>query len=1003
MKTLQKIALVFVAALVFHAWAATTESVTLSGTVVDRQGKPIPDAAVECYDFPARVIGAIPEVESTHKTTTDEKGAFQFSVPNGAVMVVAKKAGFGSGWKTWQSIPTGSADPLVLTAPSSIAGVVVTEKGAPMPGVEVNVSTAIANREGEMMGQPDFIFGKAASELFSTRTSADGHFRIENFPTGAQANLSVKAPGRALRPLAMNGNGMQFQAQAGQEDVRLVTDPAASIEGKVVVKDTGVPLTNARIQLQPVNSRGGLSGISGPIQSSADGTFRIPELAAGSYNVFGIFTNAPVPLWVTEKVPVTVTAGETARDVKIQAFKGAVLEVTVVGKADQKGVPDANVSAYSEDYQVTGTTAKDGTVWFRLPAGQFSMIAGKQGLSQAQSQARVADGETNRVKLELNTPSKISGVIRDSSGSAVAGVAVSVVPFFGGDNRDGGKTDADGHYELTWQKPSWAGMQGQRFYLLARDAGRKLAGAQEIDETTASLDLELKPAISISGRIQNGKGKPIANATAFVSIQTGNSSFTISMQPARAGADGRIQLDALPAGRHYNLYLAAGGYGSAQQEVDASDAKVDHFEFPPVTLKLANLKLAGRVLGTDGKPAAGVQVWMHGEGQPNGNTTTDTDGRFSFDAVCDGPISVNSNSKGFAGSYDGVGGDTNVVIRFNQNNRNFAQMGDLKISGTVYDPSGNPVEGARVGVTPSWGPVDGAVTGKDGEYSLHWQAQQGMRGVKYFVVAQDTRRNLAGMEEIDAKKTQASVRLAPGFSVSGTVLDTQGNPLTRANVNLNMMVGNMGGMIGREPVSVGSDGTFTISALPKGQQYSVFISAADHGSAQKSITRTQSQGDSVQLAPFKLRTADQELAGQLLGVDGKPLSGAQVYTYGNNQPNVNARTDSSGHFKFKVCSGPINVNAFLPQGGGGNNYASIQARGGDMNVVMKIGDRPQPRMMVRSLSLKPQPWTFAAISAWPARHKTSVFILLGLQAALLFGTGGGLFWMTMKRKLEQIN
>ena len=997
MKTFfQKIALVFVAALALHARAATNELVTFSGTVVDGQGKPIPDAAVECYYFPLRTMAGIPDVESTQKGIADAKGVFHFSVPNGAVTLVAKKAGLASGWKTRQSVSAGSVDPLVLTAPASIAGVVVTETGAPVPEAEVSISVAIANRDA--MGQPDYVFGKAASELFSTRTSADGRFRIENFPQGAQANFEVKVPGRALRPFSMNGNGMQLQAQAGQQDVKLVTEPAASIEGKVVVRDTGAPLAGAKIQLQMANNRGAFPNLQS-VQSGADGSFRIPQIPAGSYYLFGIFTNTPVPFWVTERVPVTVATGETARDVKIPAFKGAVVQVTVLGKADQKGVPDVNVSAYSEEYPVNGITAKDGTVWFRLPAGQFNFFAIKQGMSQAQSQTTVADGETNRVRLELNTPSKISGIIRDSTGAKSAGVAVIVTPFFGGDNR-GVQTDADGHYEVTWQKPAWAGMQNQRFYLLARDTGRKLAAVQEIDENAASLDLELKPAIRISGRVQDAKGKPLTNATAFVSAHIGNSTFAVSMLPVRADAEGRIELDALPPGERYNLYLSAGGYGTAQQEVDASDVKVDHFEFPAVTLKLANLKLAGRVLGTDGKPAAGVQIWMRGEGQPNGNAMTDTDGRFSFDAVCEGAISLNANSKGLSGNYEGVGGDTNAVIRLNQNNRVYSQVGNLTISGTIYDPSGNPASGARVGVTPSWGPDESVVTGPDGGYSVHWQAQQGMRGVKYFVIARDTRRNLAGMEEIDAKKTQASVRMEPGFSVSGTVLDAQGNPLTRANVNLNIMVGNMGGMIDREPVSVDADGTFTISALPKGQQYNLFISAADHGSGQKNITRAQSQSNSMQLAPFKLRTADLELAGQLLGLDGKPLAGAQVYTYGNNQPNVNARTDASGHFKFKVCSGPINVNAFLPQGGGGNNFASVQARGGDLNVVMKIGDRPQPRMTARSVSLKPQPWTLAAIIAWPASHKTFAVVLLGLQGVILLGTGGGVLWLTMKRKRQ---
>ena len=100
-----------------------------------------------------------------------------------------------------------------------------------------------------------------------------------------------------------------------------------------------------------------------------------------------------------------------------------------------------------------------------------------------------------------------------------------------------------------------------------------------------------------------------------------------------------------------------------------ADPKADHYDFPPLVLKIANRKLAGRVLGTDGKPVAGVQVCMRGEGQPNGNAITDADGRFAFDAVCEGAVTVNANSKGASGQAEVMGGDMNVVIRFNAQNR----------------------------------------------------------------------------------------------------------------------------------------------------------------------------------------------------------------------------------------------------------------------------------------------------------------------------------------------
>ena len=591
---------------------------------------------------------------------------------------------------------------------------------------------------------------------------------------------------------------------------------------------------------------------------------------------------------------------------------------------------------------------------------------------------------------------KVTGVVRDVSDAPVAGASVGVFPDYG-NGGTGAKTDANGHYELSWQKPSWAGSQNQSFYLLARHKERKLAAFQEMEETTTNLDLTLKPAMSVSGRVQDTKGKAVTNVMAYVMLHLENSSFSISRQPVHSDEQGRIQAEALPLGERYGWYISARGYGSAHQEMDAADPKADHYDFPPLVVKLADRKLAGRVLGTNGKPVAGAQIFMQGEGQPNGNATTDADGRFVYDAVCAGPVTVSANMKGAYGSAQAMGGDTNMVIRFDAGNRSFMVASPQTLTGTVYDPSGIPAVGARVVVTPAGGTVDTAKTDANGEYSLNWQSQPGMRGAKYFAIARDVERNFAAIEEIGTNQTRVNLWLEPGLSISGTVQDAKGAPLARANINLNIMAGNMGGMVEYQPIKMNSDGTFTIPALPMGQQYHVYVSATGYGSANKSVGKTQSQTNSIQLSPFKLKTADRQLAGQVLGADSKPLAGAQVNINGNGQPNGMVRADENGHFKFKVCAGPIDIFVWSSSGSGRNNSGSAQARVGDTNVVVKMGVQQRQRQVVeRETPLKPRPWTLDALVTWPAYHKTGAIILLSLQAAVLLGTAGGIFWFTRR-------
>jgi hypothetical protein len=52
---------------------------------------------------------------------------------------------------------------------------------------------------------------------------------------------------------------------------------------------------------------------------------------------------------------------------------------------------------------------------------------------------------------------------------------------------------------------------------------------------------------------------------------------------------------------------------------------------------------------------------------------------------------------------------------------------------------------------------------------------------------------------------------------------------------------------------------------------------------------------------------------------------------------------------------------------------------------------------MRENPLKLQPWTLTALVTWPLNHKTGTIVLLSLQAAVLLGTAGGIFWFTRKR------
>ena len=151
----------------------------------------------------------------------------------------------------------------------------------------------------------------------------------------------------------------------------------------------------------------------GTIISGADGSFQIPDVPAGAYQVMATFTNEPIADWVADSVPVKVAASQSVSDVQIQAYKGGVVEVTVRGKNSHEPLADAGVSVNNGDYNRGGSTGTNGVTYFRLPPGQFNVYANKQDWSQAQTQTTVTEGQTAQVTIELGEPSKIAGIVRE--------------------------------------------------------------------------------------------------------------------------------------------------------------------------------------------------------------------------------------------------------------------------------------------------------------------------------------------------------------------------------------------------------------------------------------------------------------------------------------------------------------------------------------------------------------------------------------------------------------
>jgi protocatechuate 3,4-dioxygenase beta subunit len=638
-------------------------------------------------------------------------------------------------------------------------------------------------------------------------------------------------------------------------------------------------------------------------------------------------------------------------------FDGA-LTVRVTERASGKPVagalldPRMNVGEVSAG-AIPVLTSATGEGVIRYPVGSaisVSVSVQKEGFASRQAALDLESSPTNLLEVELTSPPKLTGVVRDGAGAPLAGVELVLWPGWRA-NSKGATTDTNGHFVLPWSPQNFNDPNFELF-LIARDLKRNLALAQTVDEETTNLNLRLEPGLTVTGRAMDAKGKPIADAEADVMFWTERMGSSLG-KPTRGDAEGHFEIKALPPGRHYGVNVSAKGYGRVTSNV-AQDAEGRRIELEPSELALADQRIAGVVLDSDDKPVANANLYGYGEGQPNVNGKTDAKGRFSFNQVCSGPIQINANTpNGGYGSAAVEGGDTNITVQIGVRETYSASRTASKVSGKVTDPDGKPAPKVFVSLFPSFAAAE-KQTDSEGRFAMTFDPNQfgGMGATQPIVVARDPTRNLATALDLEEGATNASLRLEPALTVAGRITDLNGKAITNAQAQALFHTERMSSHLGAS-VRADADGRFEIKGLPPGRQYSINTSAKGFGQNDRELQPSDTATNRLELEPFQLMPANQRIAGVVLDDNDKPVVRASIYSYGNKQPNLNAQTDAKGWFSMdKVCAGPIQLSA-NNRGGG---YGNVTDEGGDTNITIRISSSPGMRRTApRTASLKGGP------------------------------------------------
>lgn len=499
-------------------------------------------------------------------------------------------------------------------------------------------------------------FGANGAEV---KTDADGKFAMDwnprRFPNQGTptACVLVREVDKDLAAAA------DVDEDSGPVDLKLA--PGLTLVGKA--ECDGKPLTNVTGTLVFWSGNSG-RWMQEFMRANTPGRYEITTLPPG--RKYGVVVSAP-GYGQKQLFNFEVQAEPGRQELETVELRPAnlVLAGQVVDTND-KPVPDCNVNLNGEDQPNANTrTDRQGRFHFDHVCDSAARLFANTGGGFGNVSA--VGGDTN-VVLRLGENAaygsqgeshELRGHVTDADGKPVAGAELAVFPEY--NNQHWSRSDTDGNFRLRWTLQPWQAQNGGATEVVARDLARDLAVAVEIPDGATNMDVKLKPAQTVTGLVKKTGGAAMPGAEISLQFKVGNMYGFFDTRIPPTDAAGHFQIKGLPADSEFLVVATTHGYGRSQQTVTIeSDAKP--VELSPFELKPADQVIAGQVLKSDDKPASGANVNINGEGQPAGNVTTDSKGRFHFQ-VCEGQIQLYAYSQdGGNGQATASAGDTNIVI-----------------------------------------------------------------------------------------------------------------------------------------------------------------------------------------------------------------------------------------------------------------------------------------------------------------------------------------------------
>jgi hypothetical protein len=589
---------------------------------------------------------------------------------------------------------------------------------------------------------------------------------------------------------------------------RVTLAPATVVAGELIDASSHQPIPGGLVWSAGAGLPPATSSPAGP-----DGRFRLPMPAGSSMQL-----NAAAPGYLATTAAVRRSPGQAA-PVRIELTRAAALTGEVV---DRSGTPVAGAEVTAGETALgrgpLETVTADRKGRFRIPslaagvpyylctrAPGFApalMVARAPAASAPLPAAAPPPALAKPLRISLEPGSTVAGKVADAAGRPLPGIRLDLMPagsspwtspWCGEDARRTVRSGRGGAFALDH-------LAANRYRLRATGPGLAPLSRQhiEVSARTARIDLgtlTLQPGGVLDAKVVDSRGAPVPAAAAMLSASGSQPSLDMEDQlssQAVTGPDGKVRFTDLVPGARYDLAIHAADY---------PETAVNGIAIPaagPLRIEVQDgHRLTGRVVGADGQPIAGAavgairttQLEFVTQTMPLG-AETDAKGEFSLSGLMAGTVQLEAMADGFRRSHAVAWIPDSEPARPIEITLEPAGW----LVGSVRDTAGNLVH-ALVSVMPravSSSPgraqlerLPIAATEAAGEYRL-----EGLDPGTYTVTAQPIDRTGSGKPSppIEIRPGENTldlvVELAKTWEVSGQVVDTAGNPVDGATLQL---------------------------------------------------------------------------------------------------------------------------------------------------------------------------------------------------------------------------